>query len=172
MKHCRRALQREEPATLVARYPVLRNKCWHPSKFSFLCCSPFEALHFFHGGSDGAAQGCNCITAKRRGESLTESLAQCVLYFLSMGGANHRFSCSSLSPWAASHCGGVFSSTKITVLTKPSVVRATFLILQLVFGSDEEALYSKLTFVYSLFSVQGAPVQSGGVWLRRLHYAH
>lgn len=110
IKHCRRSLQGEEPTTLVARYPVLRNKRWHQSKFYFLYCSDSHLLKHctsFMMALMGAKQGCNCITAKGGG-SLTESLAQHVLYFLSMGGANHRFSCSSLSPWAPSHCGGVF----------------------------------------------------------------
>lgn len=111
IKHCRRSLQGEEPTTLVARYPVLRNKRWHQSKFYFLYCSDSHLLKHctsFMMALMGAKQGCNCITAKGGGGSLTESLAQHVLYFLSMGGANHRFSCSSLSPWAPSHCGGVF----------------------------------------------------------------
>lgn len=74
IKHCRRSLQGEEPTTLVARYPVLRNKRWHQSKFYFLYCSDSHLSKHctsFMMALMGAKQGCNCITAKGGGVLLS-----------------------------------------------------------------------------------------------------
>lgn len=139
IKHCRRSLQGEEPTTLVARYPVLRNKRWHQSKFYFLYCSDSHLLKHctsFMMALMGAKQGCNCITAKGGGGVLL-SLWHSMFYISFLWG--ELITDFHVLHWAHGHHLIVvvfFFSTKIAVLTKSSVVRATFLILQLVFGSD------------------------------------